>query len=61
MIYAVPVGMKNEGESHVYRNPTHVNKLLDNFEGEKTVQGMFLRACRLYPDNRCIGRQIVTG
>ncbi|CAK71079.1 unnamed protein product (macronuclear) [Paramecium tetraurelia] len=61
LIYAVPVGEKKEGESNVYRNPTHVAKLLDNFEGEKTVQGMFLRACRLYPENRCIGKQITTG
>ncbi|CAD8049638.1 unnamed protein product [Paramecium sonneborni] len=61
LVYAVPVGEKKEGESHIYRNPTHINQLLDNFEGERTVQGMFLRACRLYPENRCIGKQITTG
>ncbi|CAD8054344.1 unnamed protein product [Paramecium sonneborni] len=59
--YAVPIGEKKEGESHVYRNPNNTEKLLDNFEGETTVQGIFLRSCRKFPNNRCLGKQIVTG
>ncbi|CAD8136283.1 unnamed protein product [Paramecium octaurelia] len=59
--YAVPVGEKKDGESHVYRNPNNTQKLLDNFEGETTVQGIFLRSCRKFPNNRCLGKQVVTG
>ncbi|CAD8132100.1 unnamed protein product [Paramecium pentaurelia] len=59
--YAVPIGEKKEGESHIYRNPNNTEKLLDNFEGETTVQGIFLRSCRKFPNNKCLGKQVVTG
>jgi long-chain acyl-CoA synthetase len=36
-LYAVPIGEKKEGESHIYRNANSRDKLLDNFEGETTV------------------------
>lgn len=52
--YAVPVGEKKEGESHVYRNPSHVQSLFSTTV-TKTVQDVHVKNFKERPTKPYLG------